>query len=240
MRKNQSFLALIMLFFCMLLSACGITDTALANTDPPMRVTPFDTSADELVATIQINEDQDATDRLSVITLQMGIDAIAEDNYAHFYHGEYVVCNGVRIMMGDTPQYTFKIDPSGYTCSYRGFKPGTGLLGAVNMIDLALRSRLHPQALSFSSQGYALHYTPDSGNLACPITAVASDSSGKTINGGSSSSVNGVYYGPNTSSLTGAGEIKLIRTCSWKFEDDFSMVNLTYRSTASIEVTWSH
>src|SRR5438270_14028021 len=98
MRKKQSFLALIMLFACMFLSACGITDPGLANADPPLRVTPFDTSADELVATIQINEDQDATDRLSVITLQMGIDAIEEDNYAHFYHGEYVVCNGVKVM----------------------------------------------------------------------------------------------------------------------------------------------
>ena len=223
----------------LVVSSC---DIASANTvaDPPMRVTPFDTSADEMIATIQINEDQDATDRLSVVTLHMAIDAIEEDNYAHFYHGEYVVCNGVKVTMGDIPQYTFKIDPGGYTCTYVGYKPGTGLLAPVTMTSVTGRSRLLPQAPSFSSQGYAIQYTPDPGSLACPITAVASDSSGTTVNGGSSSSANGVYYGPSTSSLTGTGEIVLKRTCSWTFEDAFTKVNLTYQSTASVEVTWSH
>jgi hypothetical protein len=240
MRTKHSFPALILLLVCMVLSGCSMTDPASANADPPLRVTPIDTSADEMIATILINEDQDATDRLSVVNLKMSIDAIEEDNYANFHHGEYVVCNGVKVMMGDTPLYTFKIDPSGYTCSYRGFKPGVGLRAAVTMIDVATRSRLLPQTPSFSSQGYTIRYTPDSSSLACPITAVATDSSGNTINGNASSSANGVYNGPNTGSLTGTGEIVLKRTCSWKFKDAFSLVNLTYQSTASIEVTWSH
>lgn len=243
MRTKHSFPALIMLLICMVLSGCSITDPASANADPPLRVTPFDTSADEMIATIQITEDQDATDRLSVVNLQMSIDAIEEVNYAHFYHGEYVICNGVKVMMGDTPSYTFKIDPGGYTCSYvgfNGFKPSVGLLAAVTMIGVTGRSRLLPQPPSFSSKGYTIRYTPDSSSLACPIMAAAMDNSANNINGSSSSSANGVYNGPNTSSLTGIGEIRLIRTCSWKFEDAFSMVNLTYQSTASVEVTWSH
>ncbi len=240
MRTKSSFLALIMLLICIVLSGCSITDPIPANADPPLRVTPFDTSADEMIATVQINEDQDATDRLSVVSLQMSIDAIEEDNYAHFYHGEHVVCNGVKVTMGDTPQYTFKIDPGGYTCFYVGYKPGTGLLSAVTMISVTGRSRLLPQAPSFSSQGYTIRYTADPGSLACPITAVAGDSSGNTVNGSSSSSAKGVYDGPNTSSLTGTGQIVLKRTCSWTFENAFSKVNLTYQSIASVEVTWSH
>lgn len=240
MRTKHSFLILIMLLVCMALSACSLADPALANADPPLRVTPIDTSADEMVATIQIGEDQDATDRLSVVNLQIGIDAIEEDNYANFHHGEFVVCNGVKVMMDDTPLYTFKIDPSGYICSYTGFKPKKGLQAAVTMINVATRSRLLPHAPSFSNQSFTIRYTPDSSSRACPITAVASDSSGNTINGGTSSSDEGVYNGPNISALTGTGEIVLKRTCSWKFMDAFSMINLTYQSTASLEVTWSH
>jgi len=245
MRTKHSFLALIMLLICIFLSACSGADAVLGYNDPtdpsPIRVTPIDTSADEMVATVQIIEDQDATDKLSVVNLQIGIDAIEEDNYAHFYHGEYLLCNGVKVMMGDTPQYTFKIDPpGGYTCSYRGFKPGVGLRAAVTMIDLATRSRLLPQRPSLGNQGYTISYTPDASGRACPIMAVAFDSSGNTVTGNASSSANGVYNGPNTSSLTGTGEIVLKRTCSWAFQDAFSKVILTYQSTASVEVTWSH
>lgn len=245
MRTKHSFLALIMLLICISLSACSGADTVLGYNDPtdpsPIRVTPIDSSADEMVATIQIIEDQDATDKLSVVNLQIGIDAIEEDNYAHFYHGEYVTCNGVKVMMDDTPLYTFKIDPpNGYACSYAGFKQGKGLLSAVTMIDMAARSRLLPQRPSLSSQGYTISYTPDTSEQACSITAVASDSSGNTITGNPSSSARGEYDGPNISSLTGTGEVILTRTCSWTFHDAFSKVNLTYKSTASVEVTWSH
>ena len=251
MGPKSSLLALIMLLICVVLSGCGTLDPLPANADQPLRVTPFDTFAGNMIATIRIDEDQDAADQLSVVTLQMSFDAIEEDNYVHFYHGEYVVCNGDKETMGDTPQYTFKIGTGGYNCSYVGYKPGTGLLvnNPVTVFLIKGRSRLHPQALSFSSQGYTIRYTPDPGSIACPITAVASDSSGNTVNGSSSSSANGLYDGPNTSSLTGTGEIVLKRTCSWTFvnppregSDGHALykVYLTYQSTASVEVTWSH
>src|SRR5437899_3089819 len=64
-----------------IVSSCDIPSVSSASTaDPPLRVTPIDTSADEMVATIQIIEDQDATDKLSVVNLKIGIDAIEEDN----------------------------------------------------------------------------------------------------------------------------------------------------------------
>src|SRR5712691_12169543 len=113
MRTKHTYLLFITFLLCIFLSACSGADAVLGANDPtdpsPIRVTPIDTSADEMIATMQIIEDQDATDKLSVVNLQIGIDAIEEDNYAHFYHGEYVVCNGVKVMMDDTPQYTFKI-----------------------------------------------------------------------------------------------------------------------------------
>jgi hypothetical protein len=250
MRPKSFFLALITLLICVVLSSCSLDDPTSANADPPISVTPYDTSAGNMIATVQINEDQDATDQLSNITFGMRFDAIEEDNYVNFTHNEYVDCNHKTKIMYDQPQYTLKIDPGGYFCYYRGYNSWTkSWWPRVEMFTITGRSRLHPQALSFSSQSYTIQYTPDSAGLACPITAEASDNSGNSVNGGTSSSANGFYEGPITNSLTGKGEILLTRTCSWKFMNPppecsaglaLYEVNLTYRSTASVEVTWSH
>jgi hypothetical protein len=184
-------------------------------------VTPADTSAGNMAANVLIIENQDALHRSSIVNLQMSVATIKQANFALFDHGEYIVCNGVKVMMGHAQSYPLIIDSSGkYTCSYSGFRPSTGLLSAVTMINLAARSRLHPKQPILTSQ------------------ADAEDSSGNIITGNPSSSANGVYNGPITSSLTGTGLIRLTRTCSWAFQNAFSMVSLTYESTASVEVSW--
>lgn len=240
MRTKYFIIALLLSLSCIFLSACSLLDPVAAPADPPLRVTPIDTSAEEMIAAIGIVEDQDATDKLSVVNLQMSIDAIEESNYAHFYHGEYVVCNGVKKAMDDAPSYSFKIDPGGYTCNYVGYKRGIGLLGSVTMTSVTGRSRLLPQPPSFNSQGFTMRYSPDSGSLACDIVAKATDNSGNSVTGNHSLSDIGVYNGPGTSSLTGSGAIVLTRTCTKPSGNPFSHVNLTYISMASVEVTWSH
>ena len=235
MRTKYSFLLFMILLLCTVLSACS------SDGSSPIRVTPIDTSADMMGATIQIMEDQNSTDRSSVVSLQMGIDDIIEDNYAYFSHGEYVTCNSVKVVMGGTPLYTFKVDSTnGYTCTYRGFQPGAGLLSAVTLISVAARSRLDPQQPLFSRLGYTITYTPDASDHACLIAAVASDSSDNPITGKPSFSDSGIYSGPDIASLSGTGEIVLTRTCSWAFQNPFGKVDLTYISTASVDVTWSH
>lgn len=235
MHTKHSFLLFILLLLCLTLSACS------GDGPSPIRVTPIDTSANKMDAAIEITEDQNATDRSSVVSLQMGIDDIVEDNYAYFSHGEYVICNGVKVMMGDAPLYTFKVgSTNGYTCTYRGFQPGTGLLSAVTLISVAPRSRLDPQQPLFSHVGYTIIYTPDASDRACQVVAAASDSSDNPITGKLSFSDSGIYSGPDITSLSGTGEIVLTRTCSWTFQNPFGKVDLTYISTASIDVTWSH
>ena len=128
----------------------------------------------------------------------------------------------------------------GYTCSYTGYTQAVGQLAPVTMIDVAARSRLSPQQPSESPKGYTISYTPDSRERACPMTADAADSANNLIPGVASSSDLGMYQGPATSSLTGAGTILLHRTCSWTLHDPFNTMSLTYQSMASVVVTWSH
>jgi hypothetical protein len=134
--------------------------------------------------------------------------------------------------------YMVNVAQGRYTCSYTGYTPGIGQLAPVPMIDVAARSRLSPQQPSESLKGYTISYTPDSHERACPMRADAADGINK-ISGVASSSDLGVYSGPATSSLTGAGTIILQRTCSWTLHDPFNTMSLTYQSMASVAVTWS-
>ncbi len=140
----------------------------------------------------------------------------------------------------DVPMYPLSVAQGGYACSYTGYTQGRGQLAPVTMIDVAARSRLSPHQPSVSSQGYAIGYAPDSLDRACPMTADAADSANNVIPGSASSSALGVYHGPAINSLAGAGTILLQRTCSWTLHNPFDTMSLTYQSTASVAVTWSH
>ncbi len=243
MRTKHSVPALIMLLGCLILSACdGTLDQVSASaSSSQIGVTPVKTSAGTLIVTININEDQNVTDKMSNITMQFRTDIIEEDNYVIFHHGEKVTCNGVSIKLNDSQIYTFKVPRKrgGYTCSYIGYKKAD-LLAPVRMIGVAARSTLSPQRPTIGSQHFKVSYTPDASNRTCSITANASDNSNSSIQGAPSSSGLGVYTGPPTSSLSGAGSIMLKRSCSWTLHNSFDTIVLTYQSTASIEVTWSH
>lgn len=241
MRIKRSILVLIVLLGCLILSACDE-----GTPDPPsdasqISVTPVRTSAGNLIVTINIDEDQDAADGMSNLTMQFKTDVIEEDNYVNFHHGEKITCNGITQQLNDTQMYTFKMPRAGagYTCSYIGYKKAD-LLAPVQMIAIAARSTLSPQRPIIGSQHFKISYTPDASNRSCSIMANASDNLNDSVQGASSSSNLGVYTGPSTSSLSGQGSIMLERSCSWTLHNSFDTIFLTYQSTASIEVTWSH
>jgi len=238
MRTKLSVPALIVLLGCLILSACAGTP------DPPsdasqIEVTPINTSAGTLIVTINIVEDQDATDSMSNIAMQFRTDVIEENNFVNFHHGEKVTCNGASIKLNDSQTYTFKVARAGYICSYTGFTSNVDP-PAVSMIDVAARSTLSPQRPIIGGKSYKISYTPDASDHTCSITADASDNSNNSIQGAPSSSDIGEYTGPATSSLSGEGSILLRRTCSWTLHNSFDTIFLTYQSTASVEVTWSH
>jgi hypothetical protein len=238
MRTNYFLPVLLLLLGSLLLSACDVVGASASSSLGA--ITPRDTSVRTLMVTIGITEDQDATDGRSTISLQFRTDAVEEDNSVRFAHREAVSCNGVTLKLNDAPTYTLSVPQGGYTCSYTGYTQGIGQLAPVTLIDVAARSRLSPHPPSVSSTGYAIGYTADSRERACPLTADAADGVNDVIPGVAASSDLGVYDGPATSSLTGPGTIRLQRTCSWILHDPFDTVSLTYQSTANVTVTWSH
>jgi hypothetical protein len=238
MRTKYFIPVLLLLLGSLLLSACDVVG-ASASTSLGA-ITPRDTSARTLMVTIGITEDQDATDGRSTISLQFRTDAVEEDNSVRFAHQEAVTCNGVTLKLNDAPMSTLSVAQGGYACSYTGYTQGIGQLAPVIMIDVAARSRLSPQQPSVGSKGYTISYTPDSHKRSCPMTVDAVGGANNVIPGVASSSDLGVYHGPATSSLAGTGTIRLQRTCSWTLHDPFDTMSVTYQSTASVAVTWSH
>src|SRR5262245_54435991 len=126
MLRKRTFPAPLLVIFCGLLvllgilSACTtIPGVADPSADPlaPIGMTPIDTSPSWLIVTVTINEDQDAIDRMSNITLQFSTRLIEEDNYVIFDDSNEVVeCNGVKEQLGNAQSYTFHIPSRRYTC----------------------------------------------------------------------------------------------------------------------------
>lgn len=237
MRARYLAVPLLLLLSLSLFTSCG--DPLAASS--LYELTPIDTSANNLDASITITEDQDATDGTSNIVLQFQTAAVEEANFVRFDDQETAVCNNVLQKLADLQQYQLKVARGNYFCTYTGYQ-GSIRLSPVTLLDVAARSHLSPQQPVISGQNYTITYAPDPGNLACSIRGEMTDKAGDTFDGPSSMSYQGVYSAPLNSSLTGSGAILLIRTCQWPHlvNTPFAVLDLTYRSLASVEVTWSH
>ncbi len=240
-RRSLFVLALVLCYISFSAFSCNVPLAAANPPDPPMGVTPMDTSAGSLMVSITINEDQDSTDNMSVITMQFMTRAIEESNFAIFDDKEPVRCGSRTFILGSSPNYTFLIPQRIYQCSYTGnTNDGKHWLSSVAIFDVSPRSELSPQAPTVTSKGFSVAYKQDSSDHACTIRGDARDSNGNDVTGPDSTSDRGVYNGPATGLLTGTGSILLTRTCHWQYQNAFNQVNLTYISLASVEVTWTH
>jgi hypothetical protein len=236
MRAGSIVSLLIMLLCPLLFAACTSLTGAPAD---PYELTPVDTSASTLSATVNIVEDQNATDGMSNITVQFKTALVEEDNYIRFDDQETIVCNSVRQKLSNAPTYLLKVARGNYLCQYTGNQKGVPLL-PVSMINVEARSLLSPQPPQINQQKYTITYTADTSAKACKIMAEAVDNNGNSIDGPLLNSNLGIYSGPLSNALSGTGNILLKRTCSWKSYDTFDPLNVTYQSLASVEVTWSH
>ena len=204
-----------------------------------MTVTPNDTSPKTLLVNIGIIEDQNAIDGKSKLIFKFSSNLVQGDNTVQFAHHEKITCNGAPPLTLDNPPYTLSVSQGeGYNCSYTGYN--RVLLRSTSMINVPARSVLAPQPPRASGTGYTINYNPDPPGRACSITADAKDSANNDVSGSASSSDQKVYQGPDITSLVGDGSILLQRTCSLTSHAPFDTVNLTYVSTASVDVTWSH
>jgi hypothetical protein len=210
------------------------------GSDPP--VTPDTTIPSTLQVTVSIAEDQDASDGMSKITLAFSTNEILEANNAIFIHGESFKCNSILVHLGNAVSYWVRIPvPKMYICNYIWHGQ------SFPIIAVHKRSHLSPEVHVPIVNPFRVNYHPDSIQLSCPIQGVASDAA-NNITGPSVASDGNTYTGTGTdvSTLNGAGNIVMTRTCYWHLSDgntgdngtDFDTVNITYQSTASDEVSW--
>ncbi len=207
--------------------------------DPPaagIQVLPDTTDPATLNVTVTINEEQNDSDKLSVITVQFSTIEIRNQNYVKFVNGEKVKCNGVLLGFGDTA-YSARVHPvnNSYTCTYRWAR-GTSVI-----ISVLARTQLSPALVpDASGHKFIVRYRPDQTHR-CPIQVAASDSSQAFSGPSVMEEGNGVYTGPDRSALGGQGTLVMTRVCRFKLigsSTAFNTVGATYTSTATSEVVW--
>lgn len=223
---------------CLTVNAC-VLDAPL---DPPSPVTPDTTFPSTLQVTVNIDDNQNASDGKSLVTLQFKTNEIHEDNYVIFTHGEKVNCNNHLVTLNDAVSYPIPMNkPRRYWCKYlwnsRSFP----------IIAVRARTRLEPKLTMPVINNYLkISYTSDEDPHDCQIQVVASDALASVSNGYVPDQ--GKFYnGPDVSSLNGPGNLVMTRTCKFPLMDsnnldnnpDFNIVNITYTSTAALVVKWS-
>jgi hypothetical protein len=247
--RIKTFIPVLLILLCpLLLGASCDGGTPPSATPTVIGITPKDTTAKTLQVIIGIAEDQNRADGKSKLIMRFRTNVVTEDNFVKFVHQEAVTCNGVTQKLNDASVYTLQVAEvqNQYACTYTGYAQDIGQLATpVPMITLTARSVLAPHNLSVDSKGYTIDYTPDTKELACPITADATDGARKISGSGSvppllSDRGQYQYQGSDIASLTGEGSILLTRTCSATLRDTFDTVNWTYESKAKVPVTWKH
>lgn len=239
MRARLVVLPLVVLLVGVLLSSCSLLQDTTASTS--YALTPINTSASFLYATVKIVDDQNALDNVSDITVHFSTSAVKESNYTIFSHQERVICNNITQQLANDPSYLLKVKRDDYNCLYTGYNSQSNRAESANLIAVLKRSMLQPQQPISDGKTYTIFYTPDAADKAtdCRITAAASDETGKEVDGKPASD-SGVYSSPLDPSLAGSGSIVLTRTCIWELTDTFRRLDITYQSLAKIAVTWSH
>ena len=213
-----------------IVSSCDLTSPPSSST--AIQVSPTKTSPDTLNVKMTIDEDQNASDGKSQLTLQFSSGEIKNQNYVKFTEKEKVTCNGASLAFVD-PAYTARVGISGhsYTCQY--FWNGNSIAFGVSA-----RTDLSPVfVLVTADHKFTMNYNPDPGND-CHVEVDAVDGS-QTISGPSElENGNGVYSGSDISSLNGPGTLVMTRTCESRPDSNFNALQVTYKSIAKIDVTW--
>ena len=213
-------------------------------------VTTADSSPSALSVTMNINEDQSASDGKSKVMLQFSAVAIANQNSVQFSHGETVTCNndGGGPLQFDSNKlaYTARVGPAGdYTCMYQQTSRSTPVL-----ITMPRGTPLRPQFLPSNQSRLTVTYNPNN-DPRLKNCSVAVDANGsQTVSSVPNLPDNGQYTIPDISGLSGQGTLVVTRTCLYNAshpqpqcaclsKTDFSAVNVVYKATATLFMTWN-
>src|SRR2546430_4636970 len=110
-------LLLVLGLLSFIVSSCDLPSSSSSST--AIQVSPTKTSPDTLNVKMTIDEDQNASDGKSKVTLQFSSGEIKNPNYVKFTEKEKVTCNGAPLAFVD-PAYTARVGIIGhtYTCQY--------------------------------------------------------------------------------------------------------------------------
>jgi hypothetical protein len=203
-----------------------------------------------------INEDQTASDGKSKVMLQFSSNDVGSNNCVDFSHGETVTCNndgtGPLQFNTDKSAYVTRVGPTGdYTCMYQQNSRSAPVL-----ITMPRGTLLRPQFLPSNQSRLTVTYDPNSdprlGKCPVEIDANGSQTFGtQTISSALTLSDNGQYTIPDIGGLSGQGTIVITRTCTsiaqhpqqypcvCQTPTQFAFVKVTYKSTATLDMSWN-
>jgi hypothetical protein len=252
---------LLLLGLALILSTCAHGN---GNIDP----TPDTTIPSTLQVTVTIIENQDASDGKygsSDVTLQFSTNEITDPNTVTFTHGEKIYCyfyfhtiNQPRIyVLSSAPSYSFHVaipsNPFTYRCDYQ--YPLNGHLKSGNIfIFNGAQMPLSPvlQRPVGSNPNFTVSYhsgDPSPIVNQCTVQVDAYAPNGMVMGNNVPQDGNTYLGGVSVGGLNGGlGYILMKRTCTPVYFNHhnsandnsliFDVVNVTYTSTASSEVSW--
>ncbi len=232
------------------------TPSCLVVSPPDASASSPGVSPATLSVTMTINEDQTASDGKGSVRLQFSSIDVGSNNCVDFSHGETVTCNndGSGPLQFDTNKsaYATRVGPVGdYTCMYQQNSRSAPVL-----ISMLRGTLLRPQFLPSNQSGLTVTYDPNSdprlGKCPVEIDANVTQTFGtQTISSAPNLSDNGQYTIPGISGLSGQGTIVITRTCTsiaqhpqqfpcvCQTPTQFKLVNVIYKSTATLAMTWN-
>jgi hypothetical protein len=232
------------------------TPSCLVVSPPDASASSPGVSPATLSVTMTINEDQTASDGKGSVRLQFSSIDVGSNNCVDFSHGETVTCNndGSGPLQFDTNKsaYATRVGPVGdYTCMYQQNSRSAPVL-----ISMPRGTLLRPQFLPSNQSGLTVTYDPNSdpqlGKCPVEIDANGTQTFGtQTISSAPNLSDNGQYTIPGISGLSGQGTIVITRTCTsiaqhpqqfpcvCQTPTQFKLVNVIYKSTATLAMTWN-
>jgi len=204
----------------------------------------------------------------SMVNLQFMTNEIIPSEFVTFGSQEYVVCNDIKLNLGNfgSSVTNFSVNmmipsnPPEYTCIY--YYPLKDKIESTKIFTVPVLHQLNPelQRPVSSSSDISVSYNYDKNQPNCQVQATAIAPNGNAT-GNSVAEDKGIYPGPNggtlnVGSLSGEGNLVMTRTCvppneqfdhQHKADDGcqcngspltFDKLNLTYKATASVEVSW--
>lgn len=230
MRPQHIKLALLPMFalIALLVISCS---PAFDNSSPPQTFTPHDVSPSTLTVTMNITADQNDLYPGVLVDMHFSSDQITNPspNTVNFMNESEITCNGTKLNFDGSEDYTANVlygTNGAFTCRYTWN-------GGSRVIPTHEQTPLSP-TIELQGKSIIVNYNSTGG---CQVEVEASDGN-QTVSNTAKQDAGSISI--NVSSLSGAGTLKLTRTCTFKsFDAGFNEVDETNIAILTRNVTWN-